>query len=619
MDYKKAKIEEIQNLTPKDVKRLSKEDQTLVLEKLVKHHNELYFLQNTTVISDPDFDELVEMLKKLKPSSKFLYEIVGDIGNVEHPYPLLSIDKKYSHEDVVKWLNDTADEIYRVEPKYDGMRAIYDKKNRIMATRGNGKVGEDISERFKHLNIIGNLEKTGDFAEGEIVIPNDYFDKNLAQTYKNSRNAAVGIIKAKQITEEGIKALQDGGIHLVLYDQKLSKIYTKGQLEEKESWESILEEVFYTNYPIDGLVIKATNENIKQNLGATAHHERWQIAYKVPGERKWSKVVGITDQVGRTGRITSVAHIEPIKLSGAKVQNITLHNFDYITKSGIGIGSKVEVIRSGEVIPYITHVDPSKTPHKAPETCPVCAGKVAESGKYLECTNVVCPAKVSQSIEHYFKSLGVEELGAKTIEKFIKEFKLKGITDFYHLNQEKIAELEGFGEKSAIKITNNVKNTLEETVTPSQLLRALGIKEVGGSVANWIINEFGFENLNKITEQDLQNIKGVGPNIAASFIKEIDEKWKIVEHLKKLGLKFKQEKTTEKLNGLSFCITGKKEQYSRDELIKMVEANGGEYKSSVTKDLNYLVAGEDAGSKLQKATDLSVKIITEQELLDLIH
>ena len=611
-------IKELIDLPIEGIKNYSRDEQIFILEKLVKYHNQRYFLDNDTVISDEDFDKLTILLKKLNPLSSALYEIVGDIGDVTHPYPLLSIDKVFSFEEVVKWLNDVNDSLYLVEPKYDGMRAIYRKDTKILATRGNGRVGENISERFKYLNIIGDIDKAGNFVEGEIVIPQDYFDTNLSKVYKNSRNAVVGIIKSKTITAEGIKALNDGGVHFVIYDQVYAQKVNTKTLLNKERFEEILENTFHSIYPLDGVVIKATSEKIKQNLGATAHHQRWQIAYKIPGMRKWTKIVGITNQVGRTGRITAVAHIKPINLSGATIKNVTLHNFDYIKKEKIGIGADVEVIRSGEVIPFITNVKPATKVYLAPKLCPECGAKTKFSGKYLECTNPRCSAKIWQEVEYFFKTLGVEELGEKTVKRFIKEFNFTNILDFYNLTTDQIQTLEGFKQKSADKIVFNIKNTLNKTITPVQLLNALGIREVGRSTAILILNEYGFNKLTKITVEDLLKIKGIGPQIANSFVTQIKQKWPIINALIDKGLTFKQTKTSLKLSGLSFCVTGKKQKYSREELIKIIIENGGEYKSSVTKDLNYLIAGEEAGSKLQKAIELEVKVINEDEFLKMV-
>ncbi|PIR43332.1 hypothetical protein COV24_03340 [candidate division WWE3 bacterium CG10_big_fil_rev_8_21_14_0_10_32_10] len=615
MDYKKAKIDQLFDLSIENIQKLAKEDKIIVLERLVKYHNKLYFIENNPIISDAFFDELTETLKSLKPNSTVLFEIVGTIGDVEHPVPMLSIDKKYNYDDIKKWVVDVDDTNFLVEPKYDGMRARYN--NGLLATRGNGIIGENISERFKHLNVIGTIPKSRQ-VQGEIVIPQTYFNETLSKDYKNSRNAVVGIIKAKQITPSGIKALQEGGVHFVLYDQVFAQKVKKDDLLSKDLWESILEQTFQSDYPLDGVVIKATNTHVKSSLGATAHHNRWEVAYKVPAEKKWSKVKKITDQVGRIGRITSVANIEPIQLSGATVTNVTLHNFDFVKKSKIGVGSKVEVMRSGEVIPFITNVKPAKKPHKVPNKCPVCNTKLVWAGKYLECPNKECTARLSQSIEYFFKTLNVEELGLKTIEKFMDIFDLKNVIDFYNLKREQISVLDGFGKKSADNIINNIQNTLDKSITPEQLLQALGIKEIGPSTSRWIINEHGFDNLKNLKKEDIENVKGIGPIKAEHFVNEVTDKWWIVNKLKVKGLKFKVEKKSNKLHGLSFCVTGKKEQYSRDELIEMIKINGGKYKSSVTKDLDYLIAGDDAGSKLEKAKQNNVKVISEKEFLQML-
>lgn len=634
-------IASLLSLSLDEIKNLDKETQINVLEKLVSYHNKKYFIDNNPVISDNDFDILVQMLEKLKPDSPILYEIVGEIGNVKHSHRMLSIEKKYNYDDVKKWLNDIPDDEFIVEPKYDGMAARY--QNGVLATRGDGNLGENITERLKYLNIIGKIEGK-DLIEGEIIIPNSFFEQNLKHTYKNSRNAVVGIIKAKIISTDGVKALLSKGVHFVVYDAALSLNVKKEDLLDEEKWQAILEKIYQTDYPLDGVVIKATNKDLRSKLGATEHHYRWQIAYKLPAEKKWSVVENIKDQVGRTGRITSVAVIKPIELSGVTVTNVTLHNIDFVEKSKIGIGSKVEVMRAGEVIPFIVNVKPAKEPYAPPTHCPVCKKPLKRSEKYLECTNKNCPARKSQSIEYFFKVLGVEELGIKTILRFMNELGLKNIIDYYnlsisenykrqaqhtkpiaewrassyHLDKDKIAKLPGFGAKSAEKIIANINATLNGTISESDLLQALGIKEIGPATSKWIINQHGFNNLNKLTVEDLQNVKGIGPKKAQNFIDDIKHNWDTVEKLMKLGLNFKKEKKGNKLNGLSFCITGKKEKYSRDELIEIINTNGGVYHASVTKDLSYLIAGEDAGSKLTKANSLGVKVISESEFFKML-
>ncbi len=602
--------------TFKEIQALPQEKQIEALEKAITYHNKKYFIDNQAEIPDEEFDQIVEMLKEIRPDSPALYELVGEIGNVQHPVPMLSLDKKYTYDDVKKWVEDINDEKYVIEPKYDGMAARY--QSGVLATRGDGYYGEDISNRLKDLNIKGELPTDNSSVYGEIIIPLSYFNEHLAGPFKNPRNAAVGIVKAKNIRSEGIKALRDGGVHFVLHDQAKKITVTKEELLDEEQWESILEQMFQLDYPLDGIVIKATNDAIKRSMAATQHHEKWQVAYKSPAERKWSVVREINDQVGRTGRITSVAVIDPIQLSGATVTNVTLHNYDYIRTSKIGIGSKVEVCRSGEVIPFITQVIPAKTPHKLRTTCPICKTPLREMGKYTECPNKNCPARKSQSFEYFFKVLGVEELGLKTIQRFINEFKVDSIDDFYKLKPEQIAELEGFGQKSAIKITQNIKATLHETIKPEQLIQALGIAQTGPATSRWIVNHFGFDNLPKLTAEDLADVKGVGEVKARHFVHDLHAKWPIVVTLQKMGLKFEKENKTNKLGGSSFAITGKKGRYSRDELVEIINKNGGEYKSSITKGLTYLIAGDDAGSKLEKAAKLDVKVITEDDFLTMV-
>ncbi len=649
------------------------------LEKLIHQHNLKYFIENSPEISDVEFDQLTEELKKLKPDSPVLFELVGEIGSVKHPTPMLSLDKKYTYEDIKKWVEDIGDTKFLVEPKYDGMAARY--QGGQLSTRGDGNTGEDVSIRLPNLKIVGRKLPSDPSTSiyGEIIIPLSYFNEHLASTYKNPRNAVVGIIKSKDVSTTGIKALLNGGVHFVLHDSAKHMLVTKEDLLDEEKWEEILEEIYRTDYPLDGLVLKVTNEDIKKNAGTTLHHEKWAMAYKSPAERKWTKVTQIKDQVGRTGRITSVAVVEPIQLSGATVTNVTLHNFEFVKSSGINIGSKVEVCRSGEVIPFITKVENSSHPlsvilpireaktggsrpipnpkrepkawilgfqpsagpendkensparhaelvsaspnvfsYSPPTHCPICGSILQINGKYIECKNKDCPARKSQEIEYFFKTLGAEELGLKTIERLINEFKIYSILDFYHLDREKIANLEGFGEKSADNILTNIKNTLNKTATEPQLLQALGIQAIGPAGSKWIIQQYGFKSLPTLSVEDLEAVKGIGKVKAQTFVEEINKRWNIVEKLIDLGLRFSQLNSTGKLKGQSFAITGTFQNYKREDLINLIEKNAGTYKTSITKDLTYLIAGKNPGSKLEKAEKMGVKTIDANAFIKLI-
>jgi DNA ligase (NAD+) len=602
-----------------DIKNLKDDEKIKALEAAVKYHNNKYFIENLPEISDEEFDKITEELKRLDPYSPVLYEIVGEIGEVIHPEPMLSLDKVYSYEDVQKWVKEIYDETFIIEPKYDGMAARY--QNNSLTTRGNGIKGEDISSRLKYLNIIGELPTDNQtWIYGEVIIPLTYFNEHLSSLYKNPRNAVVGIVKSKILNSFGLKALLEGGVHFVIYDKAKSSKYTKDEILNKDKWEEIVEDILHQDYPLDGLVIKSTNKELREKLGRTQHHYKSDIAYKMPAERKWSKVTAINNQVGRIGRLTSVAVINPIQLSGATVTNVTLHNPDYVRTSKIGIGSKVEVTRSGEVIPYITQVineDPNIIPHQLPKNCPICNTKLKEEGKYLICPNPSCPSRLSQSIEYFFKVLEVKELGQKTIERFINEFKLSSIIEFYKLDKDKISTLDGFGTKSAEKIISNIKRTLDKSITPIQLLHALGIKDIGRASSNWILNNYGFEKLPTLTEEELVQVGGIGPVKAKYFLNEIKDKWNIIRELQAIGLKFKEESASDKLKGLKFCITGSFGTYKREDLISLIEINGGDYKSSITKDLDYLIAGDNAGSKLEKVS-ASTQIIDLDKFLSLV-
>lgn len=601
--------------TLEDIKQLNNESQVKALELQINYHNELYFIQNTTEISDTEFDQLVELLKELDPNNPVLFELVGDVGRVTHSTPMLSIEKKYNHKDVIDWANkiESAQE-FIIQPKYDGMAARY--SNNILATRGNGVVGEDITHRLKDLKIIGKLEPE---SEGEILIPNIYFEKNLKDTYKNPRNATVGIIKSKKVKDKALQALQDKGVHFVIYSSNKSIIVNKAELNNLETFESLVEEIFISDYLLDGVVIKVADKNVRNQLGYTAHHHKWQIAYKINKDVKKTKIINIIDSVGRTGRITSVAQLDPVDLSGATITNVTLHNLDYMTKLGIGIGSIVEITRAGEVIPYITRTISATHNYEPPKTCPSCSSELEKSQKYLQCVNPDCPAKLALSFEYFFKTLDVKELGNITIAKLMDELGIKQIIDFYKIKSEDISKIDGFGERSAELIVTNIQNTLNEQITPVDLLAAIGIESLGKPTAKKILNRYSISDLENLTLNNLIEIDGFAEKKAQIIINGIKEKYIIIAQLLQNNLKFKVNKENSTIRNKSFAITGKKQRYSREELIELIEHNGGDYKKSITNDLDYLIAGDNAGSKLNEAKQKGISIISEAQFLNIIN
>lgn len=666
---------------PEDIK---KEIERLVKE--INYHNYRYYVLDSPIISDEEYDMMLRRLKELEEEWGYILpdsptQRVGagpseKFEKVEHREPMLSLDNAFSIEEVrdfdariKRFLNITEDIEYTVEPKYDGLAVELSYKDGLLykaSTRGDGYVGEDITQNIKTIKAIPlRIEGVDKIPEeidirGEVYMNIDEFERINREriqkgepVFANPRNAAAGSVRQ---LDPSITASRK--LHIACYGIGYVKgVEFKSQLEFIE-WlrkarfpvpayvklargideviEAIKEiEKLRQGYPFetDGAVIKVNNFELQRRLGTKTREPRWAIAYKYPAHQGITKLKEIIASVGRTGVITPVAILEPVKIGGVTVSRSTLHNWDEVKKKDIRVGDYVIVERAGEVIPHIIGVVKDRRTGEEkevsiPEHCPACGSKtVREPGEVaVKCINFNCPAQVKERIKHFAsrKAMNIEGLGDKTVELLHDRGVIKYFTDLYKLKQEDIMGLPGFAELSSRKLIDAIAKSKKTTL--SRLLYALGISQVGEYASRLLAQNFRtLEDLYHIEAEKLVKIPHIGEKTAKAIEQFFnnEENLKALEELKKMGLtvenpEFEEEKKPSPLRGLTFVITGKLPK-PREEVKKIIENAGGKVSSSVSKNTDYLLVGEEPGSKLAKARALGIKTLSYEEFIKMLE
>jgi DNA ligase (NAD+) len=616
------------------------------------------------------------------PSQRVGKGLTKDFPTVPHLVPMLSLDNSYNSDDLVNF-DRKARELtgkdsieYCVEPKFDGasISLIYEDDKLVRgATRGDGVQGDDITPNIRQIRTIPLTAKFSAHGlqtaeiRGEVMINKSNFKKyNEAiveqggQPLANPRNAAAGSLRIKDPIEVGRRKLEAFVYSLGYF------VTTKGKKEdfsthsetlkmlwdlgfrspekEKVVFKGIDAVIEYCNsyeakrddlpYEIDGMVIKVNDFSLQDKMGMTSHHPRWAIAYKFKARQATSKLIKIEYQVGRTGNIGPVAKIEPVHIGGVTVSSVSLFNEDVIREKDIREGDTVLVERAGDVIPYIVKSlhelrTGKEKPFRFITTCPSCGDKLfrAEEEAAWRCINISCPAQVLEKLIHFASkdAMDIRGLGVANIEKFYKLGFLTSIPQIYELDFEEIGKLEGFGKRSLDNLRAAIETTKQQPL--HRLIYALGIRYVGETTAKTLGNAVDhLLDLKSFSEEELKDLEDVGPKVAGSvysFFRNSDN-IAMLKELEKLGLKLKNEKKQKtagasQLAGQTFLFTGSLLQLKRSEAEAMVEEHGGTVVSGVSSKLNYLVVGEDAGSKLEKAKKInSIRIISEDEFLKLI-
>lgn len=653
------------------------------LKPKIEYYTRKYY-EDEQVISDFEFDMLMKELKQLEadypelitpdsPTQKVgTSPIKKGFKKVTHRVPLQSLQDVFSFEEVREFdtrMQKLASEYnlpldYVVETKIDGLSTALEYKDGIFirgATRGNGTVGEDVTENLKTVRTIPHKlkEPINITVRGEIFIGKKEFDElnesRLAdeeERFANARNAAAGSLRQldskitagrpldiyifniqeienKEIMThyEGLKYLQELGFNV-----NPVRILCKNIDEVLEAIKKIGEDRENLSFGIDGAVVKVNNLELREKIGTTFKTPKWAVAYKYPPEKKETKVIDIICQVGRTGAITPMAILDTVNVAGSNISKTTLHNEDFIKEKDIRIGDTVVIQKAGDVIPEIVEVVKSKRTgeekiFKMPRTCPVCGAQaVREEGEaVVRCIGIECPAKLYRSIIHFAskEAMDIKGLGDAIIEELIERKLISNISDLYNLTLEDIATLKKNGKKFAQNLINSIEESKNREL--HRVITSLGIRHVGVKLAKSLAKEYkSMDNLIEASLEELESKQDVGEITAESiyhFFKQ-EQSIDLINKLKQAGVNMtlKQELGTDnRFEGKVFVLTGSLEKYSRDEASQVIEKLGGKTSSSVSKKTDYVLAGEDAGSKLKKAQELGVKIITEIEFDKMIN
>ena len=665
---------------------MKKEERIKELRELIEKYSYYYYTLNESLISDVEFDKLLkelEDLEKVNPQYSMFDSPTMQVGSslkntkfskVTHKEKMLSLSNSYNIgeiEDFIKrvdkLLENRKKPSYVLEVKLDGLSiSVTYKDGKLVqgVTRGDGVIGEDVTENILQIQSIPRFlkEKIDIEVRGEIVLPISKFQKinekrlaNGEEIFANPRNAASGTLRQldPEIVKErgldcyfyfvvggekyGIKTHREAfdfiekiGLKTTGIDEVLTSVE---EIDKRiEYWKDAREKL---DYETDGMVLKVNEIEYWEVLGNTTKSPRWAIAYKFPAKQVSTKLLGITWQVGRTGKVTPVAELEEVEVSGSRVKRASLHNFDEIVRKDIKIGDKVFIEKAAEIIPQVVKsIKELRTGEEqevlAPTTCPICGTPLEkEEGLVdLKCPNPSCPAKVQGRFEYFVSRDGMNiiGLGQKIVERFLELGYLNDVTDIYRLSEHR-EEMEGL-EKMGKKSVENLLNSIEESKQReySKVLYSLGIPEVGKFMANLLADESGsIDRLMEMTKDELLMINGVGEKVADSIINFFasEENLEIIEKLKGFGLNFSGEKQSkvEKnvFEGKTFLVTGKLTKFTREGIKEEIEKFGGKNLSAVSKNLDYLIVGEKAGSKLKKAQEIgTIKIITEDEFFNIV-
>lgn len=596
------------------------------LEQKIQYHNQLYWEKNSPEIPDTEYDKLVEELRSLDPNNPLVKsietpEITGE--KVFHKKPMLSLDKVYKAEDLFKWVKGksrTNGEIFLIQPKYDGISAKFE--NGVLATRGNGVEGQNITNRLPLINFELANEHSVQMPEtllGELVIKNtDFkgfgkFKTKSGNPFKNSRNAVAGIMGC-----DDVKFYADQGLKVTLIDYEKNSKSVDASNFEKE-WPGMLNYFQNLDYPMDGLVIKIADKDYSESLGYTEHHPKGQIAFKFSNQSRESKIIDVEISQGKEN-LSAIAIVEPVDFEGVTVQRVKIpvtkpvdRELPCIIEGGIAIGDKICIERSGDVIPTAVKIEPGDSDRKIVELkkCPFCGSELDIQPTYVRCCNPDCFEKNVNKIMFSLEMLGVLGIGKVILRKIMNHTKIRDFGDLFSMSQK---ELEDTGIGSG-----NSKNLFDEFTRCKEnkadaLLTALNVPSLGTSAAKLLLKQFTMEQiLNELTYDKLISIKGLGEITSREIVAGIETNRDRIRELVNM-ISFKVEAPGESKG--TICFTGKVSK-PRSEMEKIAKEKGYTPVDSVSKTLSILVVGEKAGSKLEKAQKLGIRIISEEDFINL--
>lgn len=644
--------------------------------KQAEQHNFNYYVLDDPTIEDDEYDRLMRRIKEIEAENP---EIVSESSPTQHVggYAINTFEK-VTHEVQMGSLQDVFSEgelyefdervkkavgkaVYCVEPKIDGLSVSLEYKDGVFvrgSTRGDGFVGEDITKNLKTIKSIPMvLSEKIPFIEvrGEVYMPKADFEKlvrkqleNDEQPAKNPRNAAAGSLRQKDSRVTASRGLdifvfnlqRIEGRELTCHSESLDYMKSLGfnVIDGYKTFDNIEDAVSRImeigenrqsySYDIDGAVIKVDDFELRNELGSTAKVPKWAVAFKYPPEEKETKLLDIEINVGRTGALTPVAVFEPVWLAGTTVSRAVLHNQDYIDSKDIRIGDIIAVRKAGDIIPEVvrsvSHAENSE-PFVIPHICPVCHGKAerAEDEAVIRCVNIDCPAQLLKNIEHFASrpAMNIDGLGEAVVKQLVENRLISTVADLYSLQQQDLEMLPGFAKVSASKLIANIENS--KTNSPDRLLFALGIKGIGQKNAQLLMKHFGsIEKLSETSPEEISAVENFGDILANNIFTALHEPHmtELIERLKSYGVNtvYQSDVKSDKLAGLTFVITGTLPDMTRDEAKTLIEQNGGKCSGSVSKKTSYVLAGEEAGSKLTKAQQLGVTVISQQQLIEMI-
>lgn len=656
------------------------------LSKEIERHNRLYYEQDQPEITDAEYDALFRELLNLEtdfpelalpdsPTKRVGGRPLAKFSQVRHSLPMLSLENAFTEQDMVDFddrvkrfqgLPASAEIAYVCEPKMDGVAVELVYREGLLAvgsTRGDGVVGEDVTENLKTIKDVPLRLETGQAPElltvrGEVYLPLEPFRKFNQEReeageppFANPRNAAAGSLRQldSRITAKRPLSIfcyapgELGGVEFTAQSHFLETIpkwrlpvnpltsVVKGIDAMLAYYREMMEKREDLPYEIDGVVVKVDSFRMQRELGEKSRSPRWAIAWKFPPRQATTVVERIFHSVGRTGVITPVAFLKPVNVSGVMVSRATLHNWEELERKDIREGDSVVVERAGDVIPAVVQVRMEKRPEGAlkpeiPAACPVCGGEVVRiPGEVaVRCVGLACPAQLLERVKHFAsrRAMDIEGLGDKFIEQLLNLKLIKDVADIYRLEEEDFMQFERMGKKLAENLLNAIEASKEREL--SRLIFALGIRHVGEHTAKLLAGAFGsIDNLAGASAEELTSIREVGPQVAASiadFFRN-EENLKVIERLKEAGVspKVEEKRLGGRFSGKTFVFTGALEKFTRDGAKKMVEQEGAHAAGSVSKKTDYVVAGADAGSKLEKARQLGVRVLTEEEFLELMR
>ncbi len=647
------------------------------LVQILNDANYRYYVLDDPLMPDFEYDRFLRELEELEkeypdyaqadsPTKRVGGQALSKFEKVNHPVPLMSLQDVFSLDELDEFLQkilaEHPDTEFTVEPKVDGLSVALEYVDGLFvrgATRGNGTVGEDVTENLKTIRSIPMRIVDAPprlIVRGEVYMPKKSFEKLNARQeaegktlFANPRNAAAGSLR-----QLDPKIAASRGLDILVFNVQLAEgvDFTShtASLEYLRKLQfkvipcavfsdiaSINEQVLSINEnresldcDIDGAVIKVNSIALREKLGSTAKFPRWAAAYKYPPEIKPTVVEDIVVQVGRTGVLTPKAVVRPVRLAGTTVTNATLHNQDFISERDIRIGDTVHIRKAGEIIPEILDVDMTKrpcgsVPYRLPDTCPVCGAPTQrdDEGAFLRCTGAECPAQLSRNIAHFVSrdAMDIEGLGSAIVEELIERGLVKSPADIYYLSLNEMKSLWQKGDQAAKKLLAAIDSSKQQDV--SRLIYGLGIRQVGAKTGKVLAGTFGsLDGLMNATEEELTQIPDVGAVTAASIASWFRQPQSrhMIQRLREAGVNFESKRviTDARFAGMTFVLTGALSKFTREEATEKIELFGGKASGSVSKKTSYVVVGENAGSKERKARELGIPILSEDQFLEMI-